>query len=114
MRRWRFPIPLSIVVFLALTLAGTYWVRKTLLERAMSKALDLGDAAMILKLAAGRPSPVNVRGADGQTPLIWAVKTEDLEAARLFLRRGADVNAPNDNGRTPPRQWSAARAVDAK
>ncbi len=36
MRRLRLPIPISIVLFLALTLAGTYYVRKGLLEQAMS------------------------------------------------------------------------------
>ena len=111
MKRRRFTIPISIVLFLALTLVGTYLVRKRMLERAMVTALEMDDRAMIRSLLDWWPCPVNVRvrppeetrdlGLVGSTPLHWAVWHVDLELVRKCLVRGADVNARSINGWTP-------------
>ncbi len=122
MKRFRFPIPLSIVLFLALTLAGTYYVRRGLLERAMETALAMDDEAMIRKLLDSWPYPANVRVKERlrdqlagvntstlfgvrllfegsrETPLLWAVRRGDAELVAKCLDRGADPNAASSNG----------------
>ena len=40
----------------------------------------------------------NIRG---RTPLYWAAWTGEMEIAELLIDAGADVNAKNDEGRTP-------------
>ena len=82
-----------IVGFIALTFAGTYYVRKGILERAMLSAIDLRDNATIWELANSVPSPINARNKDGMTPLHWAVKWGDRALVELLLAKGADVNA---------------------
>jgi ankyrin repeat protein len=44
---------------------------------------------------------VNGRAEDGATALLWAAHWNDLEAAELLIRAGADVNAANDLRITP-------------
>ena len=44
---------------------------------------------------------VNGRAEDGATALLWAAHWNDLEAADLLIRAGADVNAANDLRITP-------------
>ena len=44
---------------------------------------------------------VNVREADGATPLSWAIHHDDLAIAHLLVRAGADPNAANYYGVTP-------------
>ncbi len=102
MKRPKLGIPLSIVLFLALTLAGTYWVRKGLLERAMAKALEAHDDAMIRSVARMWPCPVRAETTTGWTALHWAAETGDVEAAARLLAKGAVVDSRGtDFGRTP-------------
>ena len=44
---------------------------------------------------------VNVRSEDGSTALLWAAHWNDLQAAELLVRAGADANAANDFRMTP-------------
>jgi ankyrin repeat protein len=44
---------------------------------------------------------VNARSGDGSTALLWAAHWNDLEAARLLIRAGANVNAANDFRMSP-------------
>ncbi|MEK9648755.1 MAG: ankyrin repeat domain-containing protein, partial [Gammaproteobacteria bacterium] len=41
---------------------------------------------------------VDERGADGSTPLQWAVYDQDVDKVRALIRAGADVNAANNYG----------------
>lgn len=50
-----------------------------------------------------RGALVDIRNIDGQTPLHLAVELGNLEAARLLLEHGADLNAPDRQGVTPLR-----------
>jgi len=43
----------------------------------------------------------NARGKDGKTPLHYAVKKRNADAAELPLKHGADTNAKNNHGKTP-------------
>ena len=42
----------------------------------------------------------NVRGAEGETALMIAVKQRNLEAVRLLVSKGADLTVKDDQGRT--------------
>ena len=47
-------------------------------------------------------------------PLIFAVQNHQVEAASLLIERGADVNRPGDNGRTPLMHAAIADFGDAR
>ncbi len=54
----------------------------------LADAARHGDAAAVrtlLESAAG--AELNAPGRDGMTPLLWAAQANDLEIARLLLRR---------------------------
>jgi ankyrin repeat protein len=67
---------------------------------------DVADAAMQRNLAALRAllqqkADVNAPQLDGATALHWAVRWDDLEAAELLIRAGANVRASNRFAVTP-------------
>jgi ankyrin repeat protein len=45
--------------------------------------------------------PVNVKRADGVTPLHWVAQSNDLESADLLIHAGAQVNTADNYGVTP-------------
>jgi ankyrin repeat protein len=96
-----FLAPASILLFIALTLAGTYCVRKIILERHMVAAMQLDDVDTMMVLAGSWPSPLNARDEDGATPLHLAAFTGRSDLARRLLSRGADVNAKDSLAWTP-------------
>ena len=120
--------PMWIVLFLALTLAGIYYVRKMILERAMADAVSVNDEKAVAALARGWPSPVNARitlrrivegpvlsnrgGPAAKlftaaeivqercTALHWAVDHGNGGLSALLIRCGADVNSKDSDVRT--------------
>lgn len=73
-------------------------------EREILKAAKKGDLAALRRLLKGEPSLVHARDKDGSTPLHWAAWRGQVEAARVLLESGAEVNARNQNthwGTTP-------------
>lgn len=62
-------------------------------------ALRSGDAAK-LRTILDKGSPINVRDAAGNTPLIHSAVYGNVSFIRLLLDRGADVNATNSAGAT--------------
>ena len=69
------------------------------LPAALAKAIRDGDLkAVRAQLEAG--VDVNVRGADGNTPLLLAAVYAGPECVELLLKKGADVNAANKAGAT--------------
>jgi len=111
MRRPRLVPPISILLFLAFVLVGTYCVRRLLLEKAMGSALWIDDETMIRSLLSSWPPPVKARVKEipehvgymrmHWTPLHWSVWRGDLELVDRCLRQGADVNAKSFYGSTP-------------
>ena len=98
--------PASVVAFVALTLAGTYFVRKAILERTMSRALANDDAGMIADLAFSWPCPVNAQDNDARTALHWAAGAGRVDIVKRLLSKGADANA-KDRWEVPPLHWAA-------
>jgi ankyrin repeat protein len=93
MRRQKVIAALCLMLYLALTLAGTCFVRKRLLERAMVSATRIEDVDTMMSLAGSWPSPVNARDQQGFTALHWAVLLGNTPLARKLLDHGADPNA---------------------
>ena len=58
------------------------------------------DARAIRSLAE-QGVPVNVKRADGVTPLHWVAQANDLASAGLLIQAGAQVNAADNYGVTP-------------
>lgn len=63
-------------------------------------ALRDGDRKTFERLLGSAREAVNLRGAGGTTPLMYATLYGDLESLRHLLDRGADPNLANDAGAT--------------
>ncbi len=67
---------------------------------------DIWGAALrgdleLLKKQLAQGTNVNVRAADGATPLVSAALAGQLEIAQLLIEKGANVNTRNNNGDSP-------------
>ena len=69
-------------------------------EARLAEAVQHGDRETVRSLLK-QHSDVNLRQADGSTPLAWAVHRNDLETAELLIAAGAKVSVANDYGVTP-------------
>ena len=76
-------------------------------EQALHGVAEDGRREMILLLLETTDVDVNCINADGQTPLMAAVCNNQVQTARLLLRRGADANILT-RGR---RQYALVEAV---
>lgn len=74
------------------------------MEKDIIRAAKNGDCAKIAEMLAAQPALLGARDSDESTPLHCAAWKGHVEAVRLLLEAGADVNAHNKNGhwgRTP-------------
>ena len=85
--------PLSILLFLALVLAGIYVVRRHILEQHVAAAMAMKDMGTVRQLLDEWPSPANARLRDGCPMLCWAVMERDEDLIRLLMKRGARSDA---------------------
>ena len=92
--------PAIIVAFIAATLAGTYYVRRLILEKTLANAAAIGDEEGIRSLVDSWPSPVNGRlyavyshAPMRSTVLHWAIERGRYDLADWLIDHGADVGA---------------------
>jgi ankyrin repeat protein len=90
MKKFGLMAPISILMFIALVLAGTYFVRKYLLEQAMIHAMEVGDETTVVELLHSWPSAKDACDENGETPFRWLAMRANLEGVRFFLDHGAD------------------------
>lgn len=64
-------------------------------------AAQHGDVEKVKALLNNNPHLVFSKDKDGNTPLHWAMRFGNSDAAALLLAHGADVNATDNQGRTP-------------
>jgi ankyrin repeat protein len=67
---------------------------------ALADAVRRGDH-MAVQALVRKGADVNVREADGTTPLHWAVRGNDVKLVSALVRAGADVKAKNRYGLQP-------------
>jgi uncharacterized protein len=73
--------------------------RHTLKSSPLLMAVEYDEIDNIRKALDGG-EPVDIRDLDGNTPLLRAATLGNERLTKLFLERGADVNAANDIGYT--------------
>jgi ankyrin repeat protein len=80
----------------ALVLAGTsiIWAAET----TPLAAVEAGDHAAAMRLAATKGANVNATGADGSTAIMYAAANNDLELVRALIKAGANVKLANQLG----------------
>ena len=78
------------------------------------EAAALGKADRLRELLDGDPALANAFGADGFHPLGLSCFFGHVDAARLLLERGADVNALSRNDRIQTAAIHAAAAAEGK
>jgi len=64
------------------------------------EALRNGDRQTFARLLGEDPGAVNLKGAGGSTPLMYAALYGDAPAVRQLIEAGADTKASNDVGAT--------------
>jgi uncharacterized protein len=67
-------------------------------KRGAAGALDEDDAAAAFGFGGRRPAP---KDGGGLTPLVYAVRSNDLDSVKAMLAAGADVNQVTDYGWSP-------------
>ena len=81
-----------------LTVAGLLWSGVGAWADEIHRAAAAGDVAAIERLLARDPSLLFARDEKGETPLHHAVAQRRLEATKLVLDRGAEVDAQREHG----------------
>ncbi len=88
---------IGLVLLLVLVLAGPVTADYQL---QFSQALHEGDAGEVERLLEAHPELVNADFGRGARPLFRAVHLNRPEMVRLFLARGADLEAKTERGNT--------------
>lgn len=102
--RWPWPaVLLAAVLVLPMTAAA----QPQATGQALFDAVARGDIASIDRLIAAG-APLQATDAAGQTPLLIAVQSDNLDAATRLIAAGADINAQAANRDTP---WLLAGAL---
>mmetsp|Transcript_34212 Transcript_34212/g.59848 ORF Transcript_34212/g.59848 Transcript_34212/m.59848 type:complete len:542 (-) Transcript_34212:1905-3530(-) len=68
---------------------------------AIHEAVLVSDVASVKKLLNEASCPVDLKAANGLTPLMYSVMKGNLQLVKLFLDRGADIEAKDQSGMTP-------------
>ena len=62
----------------------------------LADAIQSGQRAAAVEMIAKKSADVNAAGADGTTPLIWAVNLSDTDLTVRLLKAGANPNAADN------------------
>lgn len=93
-------------------------IAQLLVERGapltFAEACAVGDEKRALALLDGDPSLLERRSADGFPPLGYAIFFRHPSLARTLIERGADVNAPAENGQRVAPVHAAASVGDVE
>ena len=68
----------------------------TVLISPLHDAAAIGDIAKVKQILDAAEAEVDCRDATGNTPFMWAASCGRIDAMRLLLEHGADINAVND------------------
>jgi ankyrin repeat protein len=93
-------VPISIVLFLALTLAGTYYTRGKILRQHLRSAVVMHDSEAIRMLLHSWPSPAKPKG-EGRGLFLIVAQWADREFAEELEREGFDPLVADNLGYTP-------------
>lgn len=69
---------------------------------ALHKAIECGDSEGLIDLIKRDPHTLTALSHSGETPLEKAMKSENIEALKILVQHGVDINVPkyNDHGNT--------------
>lgn len=67
-------------------------------DRAIHETIQAGDIDALNRELARHPDSVNQRGEFGTTPLMLAALKHNVQAVRVLLQHGADVNQQGSKG----------------
>ncbi len=88
-------------------------IRAHVTDLDVFEAASFGDVVRVDELLATDPSPVDARSGDGFTALHLAAFFGQVDAARLLMTHGAEVDAPGTGWMTGTALHSAASARHA-
>jgi ankyrin repeat protein len=97
---------LGIVPLVAI---GCFWSSKSKVtlppsqktDHALARAILAGDTDTVTEILDANPDKVSALNAENQTPLHYAARTDNADMIKLLIKRGADINAINDDEETP-------------
>lgn len=92
MRRFRFSIPLSILIPIVLTLVGTWYVRGLVLQGHMRAAMTADDLPTVRSLLHKWPAPWKAKSDRRENLLLWACRMQAKDVALAALDHGSEVN----------------------
>lgn len=70
-------------------------------DAPLAKAIQSGQRAAAIEMIAKKSADVNLAGADGTTPLLWAASINDTDLVQRLLKAGARPNVQNQLGTSP-------------
>ena len=68
--------------------------------RQLIVAIACDDMRQVRKLTKNSEEYINLRDKFGNTPLMTAVETGNVQITEMLIKQGADVNLPNKKGNT--------------
>jgi TPR repeat protein len=98
---------LKVAIILILTSFSSSAIAGDIYEAAKD-----GDLTTVQALVTTNVAVVDARDADGNTPLLWAVKRDQPDVAKFLLSKGADPSITNKNGLSPLQMAKALGEAD--
>lgn len=100
---------LKFTLFIAFILQATF----TIQAQEIIIAATSGNLDKVKELLEAEPQQVNVKDADGRTPLHWACRGVHFEVVKYLADKGADVNVKDNNGTAPLHSLAVRGHIEA-